>query len=107
MSSPRRIPSPSSNRAKKRSMSMGASALQPAKKDDTDQPHIPWDRTSRRIVVAADRSFLSLLARLRRDKAAWVVIVRTVERRAEPYYYAFRAAEIEAYSAVVSSDDES
>jgi CHAT domain len=90
-------------------MGIGVSAAAPAKKSEAKR--IVWDRTSRSVVVAADRSFLSLIARLHREKPAWVIIVRTVEGSPggapEPHYYAYLRAEIEAYYSVVSSADES
>lgn len=58
-------------------------------------PDTLWTRSSDSfLVVAADRSFGSMLRRMNEELATWVVVVRTPAWDAEVYYYAFTAAEV-------------
>jgi len=62
---------------------------------DASRSGIVWDRDSPIAVVAAERSFRSALRRMREAQADWVVVVRTLARSAEVYYYAYRSSELE------------
>ena len=55
---------------------------------------IIWDRETRILVVAVDRSFGSVLQRLEEENPDWVVVVRTRTGSAEVYYYAFHSSEL-------------
>lgn len=53
-----------------------------------------WDYESSILMVAADRSLISVLHRLDEQDPDWLVVVRTLPGSPEVYYYAYRSAEL-------------
>jgi hypothetical protein len=55
---------------------------------------IAWSEPGKILTVVAQRSLRSVSERIRREQPDWVVIRRTVEWQPEPFFYAFRPAEL-------------
>src|SRR5215469_14123566 len=60
---------------------------------------VVWDRGNSILEVAADRTFRSVLRRMREEGAVWVVIVRPHAGSSTVYYYAFQTSELERLAA--------
>jgi len=60
---------------------------------------VNWDRGSPILEVAANRTFESVLRRIRDEGVVWVVVVRPQQGGDDVYYYAFRSWELEQLAA--------
>ena len=59
---------------------------------------VTWSDQTRLLTVTSKRSLRAVRERIERERPDWVVIRRAVEWQVEPYFYAFRPAELLAWA---------